>query len=235
MKSEIAPIIFGVIPTKGTSTGLPGKNMRVMAGYPMIHYMLKSALSAIVFDDVWVSTENDEIEEYCSNQGAKVFRHDPSLSSEKSPTFGVISNILNHWKKEGKQPDIVVTMRATSPLCLSSDIEQAIEMLINSTADSVIAVVRSDIHPYRVLTINESDFLIHHFDPNSPEKDYPLRRQELGPVYIRTGAIYATRREVIEGGSLWGTKALPYIMPKERAVNVNDEIDFFLAEKLLKK
>ena len=232
MKSKLTPIVFGIIPAKGMSTGLPGKNMRIMAGHPMIHYMLKSALSSIVFDEVWVSTENDQIEEYCLNQGARVLRHDPSLSSETSPTFGVISNILNHWKKGDKKPDIVVLMRATSPLCLSLDIKKAVETLIDSTADSVVAVTRSDIHPHRVLTIGENGFLTH-FDPDSPEKDYPVRRQKLGPVYIRTGAVYATRREVIEGGSLWGTKALPYIMPKERALNVNDEIDFLLAEKLL--
>lgn len=224
--------MYGVIPAKGTSAGLPGKNMKVVAGHPTIHFMLKSALNAASLGKVWVSTENGDIESYCSQEGAKVFRHDPRLSGETSSTFGVIANIVHYWKELGEQPDIVITMRATSPLCLASDIDKAIEMLIKSKADSVVAVTRSDVHPYRILTINKSG-LLSHFDERSPEKNHPIRRQELSPVYIRTGAIYATRRKIIEGGSLWGARSLPYIMPKERSVNVNDEIDFLLAEKLL--
>jgi len=226
------PTVFGVIPAKRGSAGLPGKNMKLMAGHPMIHYILASALKATTLDQVWVSTESDQIHKYCSEAGAQVFRHDPSLSGAESPTFGVISSILSHWERLNKAPDIVVTMRATSPLCTLDDIDRAVQMLLNSKADSVIAVVKSDVHPHRILSIDANGFL-QHADPNSPERHSPIRRQELSPVYIRTGAIYATRREVIKNGSLWGARALPCIMPKRRATNVNDEIDFFLAEKLL--
>lgn len=235
MKSNSgSSVVFGVIPAKGSSSGLPSKNMRKMAGSPMIYHMLKSAQGAALLDQCWVSTENDEIQLFCTQQGARVLRHDPSLSSDNSPTFGVIENIVQHWERCGEQPDIVVTMRATSPLCISEDIDQAIALLIESVAESVVAVTQSDVHPYRILTI-DSDGFLQHIDPMSPEKKFPIRRQELSPVYIRTGAIYVTRFEVITQGSLWGTKSLPYIMPKERSVNVNDEIDFFLAEQLLLK
>ena len=226
------PTAFGVVPAKGASTGLPGKNMMLMRGHPMIHYILMSALGATMLDEVWVSTENDQIEEYCSGLSVRVLRHDPSLSGETSPTFGVIENILSYWESLKRVPDIVVTMRATSPLCTADDIDRAVHMLLNSKADSVIAVVKSDVHPHRILSIDANGFL-QHTDPNSPERHCPIRRQELSPVYIRTGAIYATRRGVIKKGSLWGTRALPYIFPKKRATNVNDEIDFFLAENLL--
>lgn len=226
------PIVFGLIPAKGSSSGLPGKNMMLMAGNPMIHYILASALDTNTLKEVWVSTENDQIEAYCSNQGARVFRHDPALSDNTSSTFGVIANILGYWEQSNNSPAIVVTMRATSPLCTSADIDQAVQMLISSEADAVVAVTRSDVHPHRILVIDSEGFL-RHFDLNSIEKNYPIRRQELSAVYVRTGAIYVTRREVIKQGSLWGTKVLPFVMPKERSVNVNDNIDFFLAEKIL--
>ena len=87
MKSDARPTIFGVIPAKGASTGLPGKNMKIMANHPMIHYMLTSALHAAMIDEVWVSTENDLIEAYCSEQGAQVYRHDPTLSGKKKFHF----------------------------------------------------------------------------------------------------------------------------------------------------
>jgi len=224
--------VLGVIPAKGMSTGLPRKNMRLMAGHPMIHYMLSSAIGATMLDEVWVSTDSDEIESYCSNQGAHLLRHDPLLSSEHSPTFGVIVNILRYWESLAKFPDVVVTMRATSPLCLSSDIDKAVRLLLSEDADSVIAVAQSDAHPHRVLVVNNDGFL-EHFCADSLEHDVPMRRQDLNPVYVRTGAIYATKREIIAKGSLWGQRALPYFIPKERAVNVNDQVDFFLAEKLL--
>lgn len=211
---------------------MPGKNMLPIAGRPLIYYILRSALRATHLDEVWVSTDSEQIEEYCAQLGAKVLRHDSALSGHDSPTFGVIANIVNHWRNLAKYPQAVVTMRATSPLCTQEDIDAAVSLLVSSEADSVIAVARADVHPFRMLQIDKNGYL-RRFDPESPEIDFPMRRQQFDPVYIRTGAVYATKREVIERGSLWGNKTVPFILPKIRAVNINDELDFFLAEKLL--
>lgn len=125
-------------------------------------------------------------------------------------------------------------MRPTSPLCLSSDIDAAVSLLKDRPdADAVISVTHSPVHPYRVLRVNEVGELVPY--GYTTEQRYPQQRQSFEIVYIRNGAIYASRAATIEAGGLWGRKNLPYIMPAERSVNINEEMDFLLAEALLKQ
>jgi CMP-N,N'-diacetyllegionaminic acid synthase len=226
--------IYGLIPARSGSEGLPGKNLRPLCGKPLITYIIQAALTANELDAVFVSTDGDDIARVAQDSGAQVILHPAHLSAPDASTFGVVKNFVKQLQNQDEHPDIVVTMRPTSPLCLSEDIDKALAMLSDHTnVDSVIGVTKSDIHPHRVLAINGAGEL-HHFDKASVEIDFPLRRQTLEDVYVRTGAIYATRVEVIKRGSLWGTHCIPYIMPKERSVNINDWIDFLFAESLLK-
>jgi CMP-N-acetylneuraminic acid synthetase len=233
--SEEKPVAFGVIPVRGESSGLPEKNTRTLNDQPLLAYMIKSALAARLISRVFMSTDSGRVADLASQFGSEVIVHSPHLSTQTAPSFGVIENAAAYFRKVGARPVIIVTMRVTSPLCSSGDIDAAIEMLIaNPDSDSVISVVRSPVHPYRTLKINECGEL-EHFDSNSPETNFPMRRQEFGDVYIRNGAIYATRTSVIEAGTLWGEHCLPYIMPRERSVNINDDVDFLLAETLVRR
>lgn len=96
--------------------------------------------------------------------------------------------------------------------------------------DAVISVTRSPAHPYRVLRITETGYVVPY--RYTTEQFYPQQRQSFEDVYVRNGAIYASRATTIEAGGLWGEKNLPYIMPPERSVNINEEIDIILAEVL---
>jgi CMP-N-acetylneuraminic acid synthetase len=228
-------IVYGVIPARGGSTGVSKKNLRPLGGVPLIAHIIKSALDADQLDKVFVSTEDHEIADVAERLGVAVIRHDPALSGNTSPSFFVIQNAVKHFDSMGEEPDIVVTLHATSPLCPSEYIDKAVAALVaNTEADSAISVVRAQVHPYKVLKVNAAGFL-EYFDSNTTEGGYPQRRQTFEDVYVRNAAIYAVRRNVIKEGSMWGPRAIPIIMPKEVSVNINEEIDFVLAEALLER
>ena len=229
--------VWAIIPTSGGSTGLPEKNIRIIAGKPLLHYMLNAAKKAQLLNRVILTTDSNSIAQMVSQiSDIEVRQHDPSLSTSGQPSFEVFRYTLEKLIQEsGVVPKAVVLLRVTTPLCLSSDIDNTITLLLDneSATTSVLSVTKSDVHPKRVYVIDESGIL--HACEETPERDYPLPRQTFGDGYIRNGAIYATFTDVVLGGSLWGKKPLAYIMPKKRSVNINDEVDFILAEALLKR
>ncbi len=229
--------VWAIIPTRGGSTGLPEKNIRTIAGRPLLHYMLESAKSAKSLSRITLTTDNDAIAEIANQVGGiEVRRHVPSFSVSGQPSFGVFRHTVEKLiQQTSVLPKAVLLLRVTTPLCLSSDIDNAVALLLanEGTATAVLSVVKSDIHPKRVYVKNAHGTLLAREE--TPEKDYPLPRQVFDDVYVRNGAIYATFPAIIFGGSLWGDKPMAYVMPKDRSVNINDEIDFILAEELLNR
>lgn len=226
-------IVYAVIPARGGSTGIKKKNLRKLCGDPLISHIIRAAKNAKHLRKIFVSTEDDEIANIAESYGVQVIRHDPSLSGNASPSFHVIQNAVKYFENTNEIPDIVVTLRATSPLCPSETIDRGVTALNdNPKADSAISVVRAQVHPHKVLKINQAGYL-EYFDQNTTEGPYPRRRQEFDDVYIRNAAIYVVRREVINNGSMWGGKPIPIVMSKETSVNINEEIDFILAEALM--
>lgn len=230
--------VWAIIPTRGGSTGLPEKNIRILAGKPLLHYMLTAATQAQLINRVILTTDSDDIVTVAQQiNGVEVRRHDPSLSVPGQPTFGTFLRTLEKLVQESRTlPQVVVLLRVTTPLCLSSDIDSAIRLLMETgeNATSVLSVTKSDVHPKRTYVMDEHNMLLPREE--TPERNYPLPRQTFDDVYIRNGAIYATFPSIVlTAGSLWGDKPLAYVMPKERSININDEIDFILAEALLKR
>jgi CMP-N-acetylneuraminic acid synthetase len=230
--------IWAIIPTKEGSSGLLRKNTREIANKPMLYYMLMAALRSKRLSRVILTTDSDHIAEIALRlfPDLEVIRHDRTLSKFGQPSFKVFQYALKHCIKEKKiQPAAVALLRITTPLCLSSDIDNAINLLLsqNNKTTSVLSVTKSDVHPERVYIIDKKGLLIAR--ENTPEKYFPLPRQTFDDVYIRNGAIYATYSEMILRGYLWKSKLIPYVMPKNRSININDGIDFILAEELLKR
>jgi CMP-N-acetylneuraminic acid synthetase len=225
--------ILGVIPARGGSKGLPNKNLLLLDGKPMIHYTFTEAKKSKFLNRIILSTNSNEIASFASNYEIEYFLHPDKLSTDNSPTFPVIKYLIEHLKTQGYYPDIIVTMRITTPLRLAEDIDGCIEKLIKTNSSSVISVVKLDgIHPIRIKVISENDILMSY---DEEEGDIPKRRQDLSPVYIRNGGVYASKIETIENGGLFGKTPRPYIMPTERSVNINNELDYILAEALIKR
>ena len=220
-----------IIPTRGGSSGLPGKNIRPLMGRALISYTIEAALDTSELTSVFVSTDDDDIERVARQEGAKVIRHPPELSGPTSPTAPVIAWDLEYLESLGLTPETVVVLRATTPLRTADDIRGGLALLYaNPAADSVVSVAAANTHPARLKKI-DSDFRLHNAFPG--EKLRPLRRQEFETLYVRNGGMYISKRDVITPDAMWGNYCLGYQMPPERSININTDYDFLVAQLMM--
>ena len=161
------------------------------------------------------------------------FLRPKELATDTIESFPVITHALNEMEKiKGYKYDYFILLQPTSPLRTAKDIDNALSILINSSYDSIVSVVDVEgNHPLRMKKIDKNGMLINYVNQDG-ENMKP--RQELDTVYIRNGCIYASKRDVLfSNKSIVGYRCLPYIMTKENSINIDSEIDFFLAEKLM--
>jgi CMP-N-acetylneuraminic acid synthetase len=228
--------IIGIIPARGGSKGVSKKNIHPILGRPLIAYTISEALKSKLLTRVILSSDDDEIIEISKKCGVEVpFRRPKELAMDLTQSLPVIQHAVRFMEElEGVTYDCVVMLQPTTPLRLASDIDAGIELLLESGADSVISVVDvGAYHPLRMKRVIQNGLLINYIDQGHED----LRpRQQLPPVYIRNGALYITRRNVLlEQNSFTGRDCRAYIMPKERSVNIDTEFDLVLAEYLLKR
>lgn len=223
---------LGLIPTRGGSKGLENKNIKPLEGKPLIGYAIESAQACADITKVLVTTDDDNIEAVAREFGAEVFRHPPELSEDGKPTFPVIQYVVRELISGGAAFELITTMRATTPLKTPEDISAAIKLLLDTNADSVVSLVADPTgHPIRLKTLDYDRRVV---NMATGEEDAPLRRQDIPVVYRRNGAIYVTRTPIVLGGSLFGLDSRGYVMPKDRSININDEVDFICAATILK-
>ncbi len=230
MDTEIE--VLGIIPARGGSKGVPRKNVRQVAGRPLIAYTLEAAAAARRLSRFVTSTDDAEIAAVAAECGSPVLRRPPELAADDTPMLRVVEHVLAASAAErGEPPEVVVLLQPTSPLRTAADIDAAVELLLTTGADSVVSVYRvEDHHPARMYRLRDGCLL-----PYEPEPADRLR-QALPAVYHRNGAVYACRRALIEErGTLLGGVVRPYMMPRERSINIDDEVDLGLAELLLRR
>jgi CMP-N-acetylneuraminic acid synthetase len=224
--------ILGVITARGGSKRIPKKNIKELLGKPLIYYTIKAALDSRLMTKVILSSDDDEIIGIGKDMGVEVpFKRPRELADGTTPTIEVLIHAVNYVeKKQGFYPDIIVVLEPTSPLRTTEDIDKALEKHITTDADSVVSVVKTDHwHPIRAKKI-ENDVLC---DYCLEEKE-GVRRQDLPPAYFRDGAFYSVKRDVLmKEHRLYGKVTRPYIMPPERSIDINSELDFKIAELLM--
>lgn len=228
----MAPNILGLIPARGGSKGVPRKNIRLVAGKPLIAYSIEAALESGCLNPIIVSTDDAEIAQVSRTFGAEVRMRPPSLAGDETPMIEVVRHVIELVERErGLRFDYCVLLQPTAPMRVAEDIQLGVDILIRTGADSVVSVYKvSDHHPSRMYRI-ENDKL----EPLQSEPSNRLR-QSLPPVYHRNGALYAFQRSLLDrADTLIGADARPYIMPEERSVNIDNEIDLLLADLLLKR
>jgi len=220
--------VLGIIPARGGSKGVPGKNIKPLAGKPLIVYTIETALASQL-TDVVVSTDDDSIASVAREAGANVpFRRPAELSSDSARSIPVAQHALRFMEEANSvEYDATMLLQPTAPFRTVEDINRAVELLKASGADSVISVQDVEaFHPARMKYL-EGDRLI---DPPFGEAYENQSRQELPPMYIRNGAIYLTRRNVLLNNSYKGIDCRALIMPPERSVNIDTVHDFEYAE-----
>ena len=225
--------ILGVIPARGGSKGIPRKNLYHLNGKPLIAYTIEAALKAKSLTKFIVSTDSEEIAMVSKGYGAPIpFMRPSELASDTSLSVDVMKHAtLEMEKADGVVYDYLVLLQPTTPLRLPEDIDSAVEKLIATGCDTVITIVDvGATHPDRMYRIKD-DRLV-----GIMEEGVAMRpRQQLPPVYIRSGDVYACKREVVFGkNSMLGDDCRPVVIPPERAVNIDCMEDLVLAEYYLK-
>ena len=222
--------ILAIIPARAGSKGITNKNIVNIGGKPLIKHTIDAALKSTMLTHCIVSTDSDEIANVAKSCGALVpFKRPENLSNDKALSLPVIQHSLKFMEaKHSFQYDLVIMLQPTTPLRLTKDIDNAINILLETQSDSVISVVEVEgHHPLRMKRVIEGR-LINYIDQGHEDM---RPRQDLPPVYIRNGAIYATRRDVlIENNSFIGLDSRAYIMPLERSVNIDTKEDLLLAK-----
>ncbi|MDJ0985050.1 MAG: acylneuraminate cytidylyltransferase family protein [Desulfobacterales bacterium] len=233
---QIQAKILAVIPARAGSKGVPRKNIRPICGKPLITYTIEAALQVQhLFHRLIVSTEDEEIAAIARQNGAEVpFLRPIELSGDDVPTLPVLQHAVRFVEK---QDDIildwVLLLQPTDPLRQAADIEAALELSQQDPCDSVISVVQVfSTHPILMKRIEDNQLL-----PYCIEEKEGTRRQDYKPAaYMRNGAIYLTRRKVlIEQNSIWGQVIRPYVMPPERSVGVDSDLDLKMVEVMMRE
>ena len=225
--------VLGLIPARGGSKGVPRKNIRLLAGRPLLAYTADAALAAQHLTRVVLSTDDEEIAEVGRACGLEVpFMRPAELAQDASPTLPVIQHAVSWFSARGESFDAVCLLQPTNPLRRAADIDGCIERLIQSDADAVVAVlpVPPEHNPHWVYFAAADGAL-----RLSTGEATPLpRRQDLPPAFHREGSVYVTRREVLmETNSLYGRRLLGYPVNPQRSVNIDNQEDWARAESLL--
>ncbi len=227
---------LAIIPARGGSKAVPRKNIRVVGGKPLIAYTIETALAAgELFHRVIVSTDDAEIAEIAKHYGAEVpFMRPGELSGDHVPTLPVLQHGVDFVEKQDSLTlDGVFLLQPTAPLRTVADIAAALEIARKEDCDSVISVVQVfAVHPILMKRIEDNCLT----DYCMVEKEGTRRQDYNPPAYMRNGAIYLTRRNVLMNeNSIWGQKICPYVMPPERSVSIDDDMDLRLLEIMLQE
>jgi len=227
--------VLAIIPARGGSKRIPNKNLRSLLGKPLIEYSIRAAQTAQTVTRLVVSSEDQKILDL-ANRLAPGSCHQRSreLAEDDTPMFPVVADVIRRLESEkGYSPDIIVLLQPTSPLRTAVDIDNSVQLLAESDADSVLSVVNVPHNYVPESLMHLRDGLLHHCT------DWPENKNlsQLKPSYVaRNGsAIYAIRREcVLEKNSLFGDRIYAYQMDKLRSIDIDDEQDWFLTECILR-
>lgn len=224
--------VLAIIPARGGSKGLPGKNIKNLIDKPLIAWSIDQALGSKYVDKVYVSTESEAIAHVAKKYGALVpFYRPVELAQDSSSTSDVLLHFINILEKNGDYYDYILLLEPTSPLRESSDIDEAFEKLLtNKKAKSIVGVglVESQ-HPSFCIKIDNSGFI------QSDNNFNVLRRQEIEPLYFYEGSIYISEINTYKKKkNFYHKETIPHLFPKWKTFEIDDQIDFIIVEALLK-
>lgn len=225
--------ILGIILARKGSQLLPRKNIKRLAGKPLIAYTIEAALNSRCLDRVIVSTDDRGISNVSKKWGAEApFLRPSQLARDGTPALEVLQNVLR-WLKSNEDyaPGAVMTLQPTSPLRDPQHIHQAVRLFRRTGADSVVSVCQAEHSPYWMMRLKRGRVF-----PFMRSRFENARRQDLPPVYRPNGAVYLTRyRVVMEKEKILGPDTRAFVMDAESSLDIDTPLDFKVAELLLKE
>ncbi|MEE4016078.1 acylneuraminate cytidylyltransferase family protein [Roseibium sp. FZY0029] len=220
---------------RGGSKGVPGKNLRPLLGKPLLVYTLDQARAANCFDAIVVSSDDEAILKCASDWGVdvSVLRPDEMANDTAAKSPAIKHCIQTAETALGISFDMMVDLDATSPLRDPSDINNAIDLLLNGDCDNVISVTPSRKSPYfNLVELNKDGFAY-----LSKRLETPIvRRQDSPKCFDINGSVYAwTREAFFSGPSALSSRTLLYSMPEERSIDIDTEVDWIIVRTLMEK
>jgi CMP-N-acetylneuraminic acid synthetase len=227
--------VLAIIPARGGSKSIPGKNIKAFAGYPLIAFSIAAGLAAKTVSRVIVSTDDEQIAEISRSYGAEIpFLRPEELARDETPDLPVFQHALE-WLKtnEGYQPAIVVQLRPTSPFRRTQHIDQAVEKLsAKPAADSIRTVCIPFQNPFKMWRMVADGFM-QPLIPTDLAEPYNLPRQVLPEVYWQTGYVDAAWTKIFtEKNSMTGERILPLVIGAEEWIDIDSADDWERAERL---
>ena len=224
--------ILAIIPARGGSKGLPGKNIKPLVGKPLIGWTIEQAISSKYVDEIYVSTDSIEIAKVAEEFGIKVPELRPAeLASDNAPSASFIIYTIEKLEREGKNFDYIILLKPTSPLREVEDIDNSIEQLIlNPEVDSIVGVSLNECaHPSFLVSV-ENGLLKPYLNEMKA-----VRRQDNEVLYFFEGTIYISRVSTfLEKKSFYHRNTMPYYVPKWKSFEIDDTEDWFIIESILK-
>jgi CMP-N-acetylneuraminic acid synthetase len=225
--------VMGLILARGGSKGIPQKNIKILAGKPMIAWTIEAARLSKCISRIIISTDDDQIAEIAKRFGGDVpFKRPDEFARDDSSSIDAVIHAIR-WLEENENyiPEYIMLLQPTSPLRSVDDIQNAVRLMRESHSDSLVSVVPVEHHPFWTYLI-KPDGCLDHFITTDPSHN---RRQDLPDVYAVNGSIYIAGRDaLLENQSFFSENTQAYIMPQERSLDIDTNWDFYLADLILK-
>lgn len=226
--------VVALIPARGGSKSIPYKNIRGLAGKPLISWSILAAQQTPEIDRVCVSTDDDKIADVARQYGAEILRRPAHLATDTALVIDSIKHHIQELRGQGEKAGIYLLLEPTAPLRLAEDISACVKLLASPDRefDSVATFKTADLNPHRAWRITE----------NKPEPFIPgavpwLPRQSLPEAYQLNGCVYAFKPDFLlqQERAVLGGRSGAVTMPKDRSIDIDDEFEFQIAEMILKK
>lgn len=223
--------VLALVPARGGSKGLPGKNIIDLGGKPLIAWTIEAARASRYVDEVVVSTDSEEIAAVARWHGAEVpFMRPAALAGDQASSFDTLLHAIDWYENNGPAIDLLLWLQPTSPLRTSEHIDGALRFYADRQAAAVVSVCETDHHPWWSNTLAEDGSMRDFLRPEALNTN----RQDLPPFYRLNGAIYLGEPQFLKrNGSFYGERTFAYIMPRRHSVDIDDAMDLRLAETLL--
>jgi len=225
--------ILAIIPARGGSRRIPGKNIKLLSGKPLIAYSINAALKSKYIDRVIVSTDSKEIARVAQKYKAEVpFLRPKKLSGDKATTVSALRHAVRFLEEqENYKADIIVLLQPTTPLILPEDIDETVKKLVKTNSNSCVSLCEISERPEWMYKIKKNKA-----NPFMRAKNSAKRIRSLPEIFRLNGGIYATKRDILmkKNRIIDNSNLSAMVMPRERSIDIDEPFDFLIAEAMIK-
>ena len=226
--------VLAVIPARKGSKGLPGKNYKVLFGKPLFEWTVEAAKASKYIDKILISTDSDIIIEKGKLLQVDVpFIRPYELCTDEAKSIDVLEHAINHYNAISDHYDLIVLLEPTSPLRKGCDIDLALELMLSANAQSVVSISKVTVgHPAFLFKQNSKKFIA----PFLSDGWTPKRRQDCDNFFYLDGSVYASQiTPLMVKRTFCHEDTVGFELPKWKAFEIDDEVDFFIVESIMKR